>query len=72
MVDWDFPNIKHPKRPTKGVKNNGKKTPAFPVGFESFCFHLVDEFFFRPMDKNRFSELFGENFSVREDGCKHV
>ena len=45
MVDWDFLNIKHPKRPKKGVKNTGKKTPAFPVGFESFCFHLVDEFF---------------------------
>ena len=39
MVDWDFLNIKHPKRPKKGVKNNGKKTPAFPVGFE------FDEFF---------------------------
>ena len=32
--------------------------------------HLVDEGLFQANEKNRFSELFGEDFLVREDGCK--
>ena len=73
MVDWDFPQASNihfcPQK--RDPKQWETKTPAFPVGFESFLFSLMKGVV-QATGKNGFSELFGENFLVREDGCKHV
>ena len=75
MVDWDFPNI------TKKGQKTWKKQPTnlehkndnaffFRLVWVGIFLHLVDEGLFQANEKNRFSELFGEKFLVREDGCK--
>ena len=66
MVDWEIPKTS-PK-----IKNGEKTWKMQPTNLEHKKDNALMRELFRPMEFFGGSELFGGNFSVREDGCKHV